>query len=708
MADHDDSKFRIKPGRSRTKGTRIRSRDLSFFSQVKIAVQKAGGTPNRIDFGAPGSGRKGGGGSGRFNARGRGAKVMATIPRDVGAWQRDSLGRFRSRRVVVKARVVRLAASRGSRGLKIRGGASASAVDAHLRYLERDGVTRDGDKGRTYSAFEDQADSKAFLERGRNDRHQFRFIVAPEDAAEMGDLKRFTRDLMRKMEADLDTNLDWIAVDHHNTGHPHTHVIVRGVLDDGRILNIAGDYIAHGVRHRAQDLVTLDLGPQTEIELRRKLTDEVEAERWTRLDKMIAAEQRDQGVIDLRPGEAASYLVRENRANLIGRVRTLERYGLASEIEPGQWQIKDRAETVLKELSERNDIIKTMHRALADHGLADERGPAQYVRHDNEITAPIVGLVLAKGLAGDEMSDRLHLVIDGVDGHTHYVETTDTMRLDEVKRGHIIKLDPLPVKTEPRAADLNIRDMASAHGGVFRPSEHLEATRARIERINGDPDAFVRSHVRRLEALRRAGHVERIHADAWKIPADIAERGIAYDARDRGKDFSVRTLSALSLDKQIDSDGATWLDRELTSPTCTPLAQSGFGRDVSEAMERRRQNLVDQGHATRLEDGRIRAPKDLIARLEATEVSRVGKAIATERGLTYTPGKPGEHVTGRLAGVAELASGRYAMIDDGLGFQLVPWQPVLDKQIGKHVSGLMREAGGGIEWSLGRRRGLGM
>src|SRR5262249_12153533 len=308
---------------------------------------------------------------------------------------------FRARRVVVKARVVRLNPQRrGSRGPKMRATMSR-AVDAHLRYLERDGVTQDGERGRAYSALENEADGKAVGERGREDRHQFRFIVAPEDAAEMDDLRGFTRDLMRQMELDLATRLDWIAVDHHNTGHPHTHVIVRGVLDDGRILNIAGDYIAHGVRHRAQELVTLELGPQTEIELRSKLANEVGAERWTRLDRMLVAEQRDQGVIGLRPGEGGSYLVRDNRAALVGRVRTLERYGLASEIEPGQWQVRDRAETVMRELGEQGDIIKTMHRALADHGLADERGPTQYVRHGSEITEPIVGRVLDKGLAGD-------------------------------------------------------------------------------------------------------------------------------------------------------------------------------------------------------------------------------------------------------------------------------------------------------------------
>src|SRR5262249_47787103 len=156
--------------------------------------------------------------------------------------------------------------AKGPRGPKMRATMSR-AVDAHLRYLERDGVTRDGERGKAYSALENEADGKAFVDRGRRDPHQFRFIVAPEDAAEMEDLRGFTRDLMRQMEWDLNTRLDWIAVDHHNTGHPHTHIIVRGVLDDGRILNIAGDYIAHGIRQRASELVTRELGHQSEIEL---------------------------------------------------------------------------------------------------------------------------------------------------------------------------------------------------------------------------------------------------------------------------------------------------------------------------------------------------------------------------------------------------------------------------------------------------------
>ena len=267
MARDDSENFRVRPGRSRNGGARINPRTQPFLKQVQIAVRKAGGDPKRM---GSASGREG---TGRFNARGRGTKVVASFHRSSkeGGWQRDSAGRFRARRVVIKARVVRLNPQhRGARPPKMRATMSR-AVDAHLRYLERDGVTREAERGKAYSAFENEADGKALVERGRGDRHQFRFIVAPEDATEMADLRGFTRDLMRQMELDLNTRLDWIAVDHHNTGHPHTHIIVRGVLDDGRILNIAGDYIAHGIRHRASELVTRELGHQSEIELQTKL-----------------------------------------------------------------------------------------------------------------------------------------------------------------------------------------------------------------------------------------------------------------------------------------------------------------------------------------------------------------------------------------------------------------------------------------------------
>ncbi|MGV7212554.1 DUF3363 domain-containing protein [Bradyrhizobium sp. UFLA05-112] len=575
-------------------------------------------------------------------------------------------------------------------------------MDAHLRYLERDGVTRDGERGKAYSAFENEADGMAFVERGRKDRHQFRFIVAPEDATEMADLRGFTRDLMRQVELDLATRLDWIAVDHHNTGHPHTHIIVRGVLDDGRILNIAGDYIAHGVRHRAGELVTRELGHQSEIELQTKLQNEVEAERVTRLDKMLLSEQQEQGVIDLRPGEGATFLVRENRNLMIGRVRHLERYGLATQAEPGRWVVSDRAEQVLKDLDHRNEVIKSIHRALTRNGRAEERGVGQFAVHSETSGEKIVGRVLAKGLAGDEMGERVYLIVDSIDGRVHHLEFKDPSRIQDVGRDMIV--EAAPVVSGPRPADRNIASNVEEHNGTYRPSRHLERVRDSFERQGKDPEAFVRSHVRRLEALRRAGVVERIDADNWKVPKDIVERGQAYDLSQGGDGLRIRTLSAIGLDRQIASDGATWLDRQIIAEDRSEIRHSGFGREVNKAISSRARRLVEMGLAT-AKDGHVRVPVDTVAALERREVERVGHQMARERGLTYMQANAGEYVSGRLAGVASLVSGRFAMIDNGLGFQLVPWLPLLEKRIGQHIGGLMRDDGG-IEWTLGRTRGL--
>ena len=100
----------------------------------------------------------------------------------------------------------------------------------------------------------------------------------------VSDLRTFIRDMMRQMEEDLGTRLDWTAVDHFNTGHPHSHVVVCGRDDLGKDLIIAQDYITDGMRQRAQERATLELGPETDLELRAKLEAEVAAERRTLRD----------------------------------------------------------------------------------------------------------------------------------------------------------------------------------------------------------------------------------------------------------------------------------------------------------------------------------------------------------------------------------------------------------------------------------------
>jgi type IV secretory pathway VirD2 relaxase len=682
MTRDDDTHFEPRLGRSRARSNGGARRPQTFLQQVNRAVARAGGDPRRI-----GRARNATPKTGRFNARGRGAKLIAGFPREHG-WSLTEGGmRYRARRVVVKARVVKMR------------GAGSKAAYAHLRYLQRDGVTRDGERGRLYSTFQDDANGAKFLDRNQDDRHQFRLIVAPEDGPELGDLRDVTRRLMEQMEQDLQTRLDWVAVDHHNTGHPHTHVVIRGMTDDGKILNIAGDYIAHGIRHRASEIVTLELGMQSEWEVQQKLGREVEQDRFTRLDRAILDEVNKQGLVDLRVGEAQSYLGRANRYLLIERLKKLERMGLAHEDEPARWSLTDRMEKTLRALGERGDIIKTMHRAITEHSLA--HGAADYIVHDGPSDRPVIGRVIAKGLAGDGMGERIHLVIDGADGHAHYVELSE-VAAREVRTGSIVEIGR--AEPPPRPADRTIAELARDNGGTYEPALHLAIARDTVRIPDGNHEGYIESHVRRLEALRRAGIVERLDAEHWRIPDDFERRAQGYDAQ-RSKQLAARVLSPIGLDAQVAANAATWLDRGLISDARSPFSNAGFGREVIDAMTRRRQWLIEQG-LVRDTPGQYVYQRNMLAELARREVDQAGRKLAQERGKSFYAPESGERVSGTYRQSVQLVSGKYALVERSREFTLVPWRPVIEKALGKQVSGLVR--GDGISWELGRQRGLGI
>jgi type IV secretory pathway VirD2 relaxase len=191
----------------------------------------------------------------------------------------------------------------------------------------RDGVNREGTPSRLYEAISDNADGGTFLVRSEKDPHQLRFVVSADDRALLSELKPFARDLMAQMERDLDTKLDWVAVDHFNTGHPHTHIVIRGRDDQGKDLVMARDYIGHGVRARAQSLITLGLGPESEVERRQKLFNEVGQERLTRLDRSLLARAKA-GILVVTSEQEHDPVQHTLR---VGRLKTLERLGLAQQ-----------------------------------------------------------------------------------------------------------------------------------------------------------------------------------------------------------------------------------------------------------------------------------------------------------------------------------------------------------------------------------------
>ncbi|ESW62928.1 type VI secretion protein [Mesorhizobium sp. LSJC277A00] len=578
---HGEDGFRIRPGRIRSSGAQ---RARPFIAQALAAAQKAGARISR-------TGRISAGNRSTFG-RGRSASVRA-----------NRLLTGRSRAVIIKTRLVRHHAR-------------AAPLAAHLTYLRREGVTRDGEKARLFGPGVGEVDGGAFAERCSDDRHHFRFIVSPEDAVDMADLKCFARDLMGQMEKDLGTKLDWAGVDHWNTDNPHLHIILRGRTDDGQDLVISRDYIKEGMRARAADLVTQELGPRTDLDIRRNLQRQVEAERWTQLDRQLVRDCRDTGVVDL--ASPASAQPDEYHVLKVGRARKLETLGLAEQVGPGQWMIDDKAEATLRELGERGDIIKRMHRALTEQGI--ERGSATYVLAAERLATPIVGRLVDRGL-DDELKGSAYAVVDGTDGRTHHIKLSD-----------------------------------------------LDAA--------GD-----------------------------SAPGSIVELRRFHDAQGHGR-AALAVRSDLNIEQQTTAAGATWLDRQNIAREPIALSEGGFGAEVRQAMQRRADHLIEQGLGER-HGQRTTFTRSLIDTLRRRELEALGEKLSAETGQPFNRTRGGEYVTGSYRQRFTLASGRFAMIDDGLGFQLVPWTPSLEKHFGRHVSGIARDDGG-IDWSFARKRSLGL
>ena len=250
----------------------------------------------------------------------------------------------------------------------------------------------------------------------------------------MEDLKPFVRDLMRGMEEDLRTEFDWVAVDHFNTGHPHTHIIVRGRDDQGQDLVMARNYISHGIRNRARELVSLELGPETDLERWQRLYRAMEQERFTMLDHGIRAAAKD-NVLTL---SAAPEPDAQRHAFRIGRLRKLEKMGLAEEKQTGVWVADPGLETKLRRMGERGDKMATMFRVMREAGL--DRAAGDYAIFDGAgKDRPVIGKVVGIGLA-DEIHDRQYVVVDGIDGRVHYAETSKLAPEEMPGRGMIVAL----------------------------------------------------------------------------------------------------------------------------------------------------------------------------------------------------------------------------------------------------------------------------
>jgi hypothetical protein len=493
----------------------------------------------------------------------------------------------------------------------------------------------------------------------------------------MADLKPFVRDLVSQMETDLGTRLEWVGAMHHDTGRPHAHLVIRGRREDGADLVMPRAYISHGIRERAEDLVTLELGPETRLEQERKLQSDISAERVTKIDHFIARQNSPEHEFRLKDSPS------QYRTLHAARLRTLERLGLAEKLGAGRWQMKENFRDVLRRLSERHDIIKTMNRALAGRG--DRRLDADAIFDESDPDGrSVTGAVLQTGLTG-EAHDKAYAIIDSLDGRAVFVELGVAGEVEELKRGAIVTMSP--PNLEPKPSDLTIDRIARSNGGLYSAGLH------QADDPRSSPE-FVAAHVRRLEALRRASHVERSAEADWKIPPDYLDRASAYErTQTRFRAAQVLVRSELGLKDQETALGVTWLD-EAPASSGVPL---GFGREIAEAQVKRRAFLAGIGVKVEAGAGLSAAQKtELLKR----DLAQAGRSLSEEIGKPYSPAPDRGHVDGTYREPVTRVSGKFAVIERQRDFTIVPWRQVMEQRRGMAVSGVVR--GGRISWSLGR------
>ena len=634
------------------------------------------------------------------------------------------------RRVVVKARIVP------------HGSGKAAPLKAHVAYLAREGrqsgalrapeigeefareagpeLAREvdylhreasGDRG-LYSFYDgamEGLDAKAMTAGWSDDARHFRLIVSAEDGAALGDLKPFVREVMADLEAKLGAPLEWAAVDHWDTDNPHTHILIRGRRADGTDLVIPRKIISHGIREHAQDVATRVLGPRPLLSPEVERAKDIASPSLTPLDRELMSRAR-QGLLDAPE---------HGRTDLLGRLERLELWGLAARHADGRWALANDLRANLEALGEKTEITRMLERVeglfdlhseieqtqeLGAHSFEKPRTLFRNARRplgdfdvlEADRAAPAIGRLVHVGMV-DELSERTVAVIEDAHGRLRYAgfeRAEDLAQFADLERGAIVEFEPREATLKP--ADRAVARIAAETGGLYSPAHH-QAVEPHAE------PTLITANVRRLEAMRRAGFVQRRADGVFEIPRDYETRALRFEIKRLVRTpVQARVASYWTLGDQERALGLTYLDRVLARDDVMPDGPGSFTRDFEGALNRRRLFLIEQGL---MGERDMALSRDALDRLASHELHATAQRLERQLGRAVLI-HHGAQVEGVYAHRIDLAQGRFAVLFQRETAQLVPWRPALEQFQGRHVMGVVR--GQSISWGLWRGRTPGL
>src|SRR5580692_168034 len=311
---------------------------------------------------------------------------------------------------------------------------------AHGRYLARESATHENPvEGVGFGREDQKIDIAARLEdwQKTGDERLWKLIISPE-LGDLADLRGLTTDLMERMEKDLGTDFEWVAVEHHNTEHPHVHVVVRGLRTDGASLRMSREYIQQGIRSAAEHLCTRQIGFRTELDAEEAERREISESRFTSLDRRIMREASNPNA-DFGPAYFAvvrnptepglSETARLRTQHEASRLAVLHRMGLAESTGGASWLVRRDCEQVLRAMQRSADRQKT----LTAHGALLSDGRLPMTTLDVRDLTSIEGRILVHG--EEEASGRSYLMLEGTDGQVYHIYRTPEMEELRSQRG---------------------------------------------------------------------------------------------------------------------------------------------------------------------------------------------------------------------------------------------------------------------------------
>ena len=553
-------------------------------------------------------------------------------------------------RVVVKALVSRH-----------KPGNARGSIARHASYLGRESASADGQPGVFYDAQRQSVNARQEVTTWAEDRHHFRLIISPEHGGDIPDMTAYVREVMRRVQRDLDVGrLAWIAVNHHNTDNPHAHVMIRGRREDGSDLVIPRQYISHGIRDRASEVATELLGPRSAQEVRTAKANEVEAERFTSLDRIIERHLTG-GQVDVSPSRQFGFGPEDQRL-VVARLQFLQQLELSHKSRGTQWQVEANFKQVLRDLGARNDIIKQLYATMGT-----QAGRVQRMGADAVGGAPVSGVVVALGSVDEIGTDRYVVVRDAA-GQPHYGRIRDGDAYRELAPGSLAELGG-GARFRQRVTD-QILSVTHTSGGVYSAEQHQAYLHASCAVINDrEAKSIVRSATSRLQFVTDAGGagVQRRDDGSYAVNAVAFERFSQH----KGQRTDVRAIASHPLAQQVQASAVTWLDRQAFGDK--PDARVRDHPSVLQAIRDRQAWLVQNGYAQQ-------AALDGVVLLRPNALRELARAerVAAHRRLSERYDRPvrelpvGDAVIGTYRGTERLHSGRLAVVVDDNRVTVVP------------------------------------